>query len=137
MRTVQHLLDAKPADVHSIGPDAPVIDALRLMSERHIGAVHLQDAEQPVRQFQVAIAYALGLAERLHETVIADAVQFAGDGFEADVGHVLVPLLMCFRQFAAHLRGAFGGMESAILEQFGIRGPGIAAHPCRPAETAK
>lgn len=39
MRTVQQLLDAKPADVHSIGPDAPVIDALRLMSERHIGAV--------------------------------------------------------------------------------------------------
>jgi len=39
MRTVRQLLDGKPAEVHSIAPDAPVIDALRLMAERHIGAV--------------------------------------------------------------------------------------------------
>lgn len=39
MRTVRQLLDGKPAEVHSIPPDAPVIEALRLMAERHIGAV--------------------------------------------------------------------------------------------------
>lgn len=39
MRTVRQLLDGKSAEVHSIAPDAPVIDALRLMAERHIGAV--------------------------------------------------------------------------------------------------
>lgn len=39
MRTVRQLLDGKPAEVHSIAPDSPVVEALRLMAERHIGAV--------------------------------------------------------------------------------------------------
>jgi len=39
MRTVRQLLEAKSAEVHSIGPDAPVIDAIRLMAERRIGAL--------------------------------------------------------------------------------------------------
>ena len=44
MRTVRQLLEAKASDkdwaeVHSIAPDAPVIDAIRLMAERRIGAL--------------------------------------------------------------------------------------------------
>lgn len=39
MRTVRQLLDTKSPDVHAIGPDAPVIDAIRLMAERRIGAL--------------------------------------------------------------------------------------------------
>ena len=44
MRTVRQLLEAKASDkgwaeVHSISPDAPVIDAIRLMAERRIGAL--------------------------------------------------------------------------------------------------
>lgn len=39
MRTVRQLLDAKPAEIVSIGPDAPVIEALRRMAEREIGAL--------------------------------------------------------------------------------------------------
>jgi CBS domain-containing protein len=39
MRTVRQMLDAKPPAVHAIGPDAPVLDAVRLMAEMHIGAV--------------------------------------------------------------------------------------------------
>lgn len=43
MRTVRQLLEAKSADrgpaVHAIRPEAPVLDAIRLMAERHIGAV--------------------------------------------------------------------------------------------------
>jgi CBS domain-containing protein len=39
MRTVRQLLEAKSAEVHSIAPDAPVIDAIRLMAERRIGAL--------------------------------------------------------------------------------------------------
>jgi CBS domain-containing protein len=39
MRTVRHLLEAKTPDVFSIGPDSPVIDAIRLMAEKHIGAL--------------------------------------------------------------------------------------------------
>ena len=39
MTTVRRLLESKAPEVHGIDPDAPVIDALRLMAERHIGAV--------------------------------------------------------------------------------------------------
>ncbi|MBJ6982459.1 MULTISPECIES: CBS domain-containing protein [unclassified Luteimonas] len=39
MRTVRHLLESKAPEVHAIGPDAPVIDAIRLMSEKSIGAL--------------------------------------------------------------------------------------------------
>ena len=39
MRTVRHLLEAKAPEVFAIGPDAPVLDAIRLMAEKRIGAV--------------------------------------------------------------------------------------------------
>ena len=48
MRTVRQLLETKSSDkdgpeVHSIGPNAPVIDAIRLMAERRIGALLVMD----------------------------------------------------------------------------------------------
>lgn len=39
MRSVRHLLEAKAPEVYAIDPDAPVIDAIRLMAEKHIGAL--------------------------------------------------------------------------------------------------
>ena len=39
MRCVRHLLESKSPEVFGIGPDAPVIDAIRLMAEKRIGAV--------------------------------------------------------------------------------------------------
>jgi CBS domain-containing protein len=39
MKTVTQLLEAKGRDVHTIGPDARVIDALKLMAERDVGAL--------------------------------------------------------------------------------------------------
>ncbi len=44
MRTVRHLLEAKTPEVFSIGPAAPVIDAIRLMAEKRVGAVLVLDA---------------------------------------------------------------------------------------------
>jgi CBS domain-containing protein len=44
MRSVRHLLEAKAPEVFAIGPDAPVIDAIRLMAEKRIGAVLVIDA---------------------------------------------------------------------------------------------
>jgi len=43
MRSVRHLLEAKAPEIHAIGPDAPVIDAIRLMAEKHIGALVVMD----------------------------------------------------------------------------------------------
>ncbi len=39
MHTVRQLLESKAPDIHAIVPDAPVIDAIRLMAEKHVGAV--------------------------------------------------------------------------------------------------
>ena len=39
MRTVRQLLAEKPAEVHAVAPDAPVVEAIRLMAEKSIGAV--------------------------------------------------------------------------------------------------
>ena len=44
MRKVRHLLEAKAPEVFAIGPDAPVIDAIRLMAEKGIGAVGVMQA---------------------------------------------------------------------------------------------
>jgi len=43
MRTVRQLLEAKAPEVFAIGPDSPVIDAIRLMAEKRIGAVLVMD----------------------------------------------------------------------------------------------
>lgn len=43
MRTVRQLLESKGAEVFAIGPDAAVIDAIRLMAEKRIGAVLVMD----------------------------------------------------------------------------------------------
>ena len=39
MRQVRHLLEAKGNAVYTIAPDAPVLDAIRTMAERGIGAL--------------------------------------------------------------------------------------------------
>jgi CBS domain-containing protein len=48
MRTVRQLLDAKSPAIHAIAPDVPVLDAIRLMAEAHIGAVLVMDGPQLV-----------------------------------------------------------------------------------------
>ena len=39
MRSVQQLLEAKAPEVFAIGPDDPVVDAIRLMADKRIGAL--------------------------------------------------------------------------------------------------
>lgn len=39
MRTVRQLLEAKAPEIYAIGPDAPVLDAIKLMAEKRIGAL--------------------------------------------------------------------------------------------------
>ncbi|MDQ2702612.1 MAG: CBS domain-containing protein [Pseudomonadota bacterium] len=44
MRTVRQLLEAKAPEVFAIGPDDPVINAIRLMAEKRIGALLVMEA---------------------------------------------------------------------------------------------
>ncbi|MGV8940365.1 MAG: CBS domain-containing protein [Lysobacter sp.] len=39
MHNVRHLLEAKGPEIYAISPDAPMIDAIRLMAEKQIGAL--------------------------------------------------------------------------------------------------
>ena len=43
MRTVRQLLGAKTPDLFADAPDVPVIDAIRLMADKRIGAVLVMD----------------------------------------------------------------------------------------------
>jgi CBS domain-containing protein len=46
MRTVRQLLEAKAPELYAIAPDAPVIDAIRLMAEKRIGAVLVMEGSR-------------------------------------------------------------------------------------------
>ena len=48
MRTVCQLLEAKSPAIHAIRPEAPVLDAIRLMAEARIGAVLVMDGPRLV-----------------------------------------------------------------------------------------
>ncbi len=48
MKTVHQLLESKGAAVVAVRPDAKVIDALRVMAEREIGAVLVVDGQRLV-----------------------------------------------------------------------------------------
>jgi CBS domain-containing protein len=45
MITVRQLLDKKGRQVFSIGPGAAVLEAIRLMAERHVGALLVMEGE--------------------------------------------------------------------------------------------
>lgn len=44
MKTVKHILEAKGSEVHTIGPDDSVLDALELMAEKEVGALVITEA---------------------------------------------------------------------------------------------
>jgi CBS domain-containing protein len=48
MKTVAQILKLKPAGVFSIGADVPVLDALKLLAEKDIGAVLVMDGPRLV-----------------------------------------------------------------------------------------
>ena len=39
MRLVKHLLESKPRVIHAIEPERPVLEAIRLMADKHVGAL--------------------------------------------------------------------------------------------------
>ena len=46
MRLVKHLLEDKGGAIHAIEPDKPVLDAIRLMAEKYIGALLVMKGSQ-------------------------------------------------------------------------------------------
>lgn len=47
MKTLTELLKSKPSQtVHTIAPDAPVLEAIKLMAEKHIGALLVLEGER-------------------------------------------------------------------------------------------
>jgi CBS domain-containing protein len=48
MRQVRHLLEGKGNQVHAIGPDAPVLEAVQVMADKVIGALLVMRGEELV-----------------------------------------------------------------------------------------
>ena len=48
MKRVKHLLDAKGTAIYAVGPQQPVLDALRQMAERHVGALLVMEGDELV-----------------------------------------------------------------------------------------
>lgn len=48
MLSVQQLLDQKPKGVHAIGPEEPVLAAIKKMAEHHIGALLVMSGDRLV-----------------------------------------------------------------------------------------
>ncbi|HJS22552.1 MAG TPA: CBS domain-containing protein [Steroidobacteraceae bacterium] len=48
MLTARHLLERKGSEVYSVGPEDSVLDAIRLMAERHVGALLVMRAAELV-----------------------------------------------------------------------------------------
>lgn len=46
MRLVKHLLDGKGRDILSIAPDATVLDAIREMAEKSVGALLVMESDE-------------------------------------------------------------------------------------------
>jgi hypothetical protein len=55
--------------------------------QRGVDAFLLQDMQQQMRQFEIAVSRALGVPQRLDKGIVADAVELAGDCFEVDFSH--------------------------------------------------
>jgi CBS domain-containing protein len=45
MKTVKHILEAKGAEVHTIGPSDSVLDALEMMADKEVGALVVTEGE--------------------------------------------------------------------------------------------
>ena len=48
MVTVRHLLDRKGRSIHSIEPEEPVLEGIRLMAEHHVGALLVMRGDELV-----------------------------------------------------------------------------------------
>jgi CBS domain-containing protein len=48
MTTVRQLLDGKGRALYSIGPEDPVLEAIRLMADRHVGALLVMKGQELV-----------------------------------------------------------------------------------------
>jgi CBS domain-containing protein len=48
MLSVQQLLEQKPRGIHAIGPDEPVLAAIKKMAEHHIGALLVMSGDRLV-----------------------------------------------------------------------------------------
>ena len=106
--------------------------------QRDVGALALQDVEQPMGQLDIAVAGALGLAQRLDEGVVADPVQLAGDGLEADVGHRSLLPLCVQRRVGSYACAACARPDGSARrdDTASVVGP-VRRHPAGPAELAE
>ena len=70
-----------------IGHELAAVEFEMVGGQSNIGAILLQNIKQPVGELDVSVAGAFGVPKRLNEGLVANPVQLAGYGLQADVGH--------------------------------------------------
>lgn len=91
MNTVRNLLHGKGHDIWSIGPDASVYDAIRLMAEKGIGALVVLQDESPIgiiseRDYaRQVVLKDRSSKETLVRDIMSDKVVYADPGQTVDV----------------------------------------------------
>ena len=86
----------------NVGHQLAAIELEIIGGERDVGALALQDVDEPMGELDIAVAGALGLAQRLEKGLVADPVELACDRLKADVGHRFA--LLCSAVCRARLR---------------------------------
>ena len=87
--------------------------------EREVRAILLQDMHEPMGELEVAVSGALRLPQPLQERLVADAVQLAGDRFDADVrAHGHFPYIALSRRLTTWNRASRRNVSS-VFAQFG------------------
>jgi CBS domain-containing protein len=84
MRNVQQLLDGKSIQLLSISPTASVLDALKLMAEKDVGALVVLEGEKLVGIF----------SERDYARKI---ILFGKSSHDTPVGEIMTPRVVCVR----------------------------------------
>ena len=92
---------------------------------------------EPMRELDIAVAGALGLAQRLDEGLVADPVQLAGDRLEADVGHRSAPECSSGRARRRRCLRISAGWKRASRSIGAIVSRPVRRHPAGPAELAE
>src|SRR5690606_21159849 len=103
--------------------------------QRHVGAVVGKDVQQPVGKLHIAVAGLLGLPQRSHEGFVADAVEFARNGFKADIGHGLPPFRAVRRCSSAwaERRCSIGSKRASSNMRWSSASVGGAIHAVQPS----
>ena len=72
-------------DCRRVGEEFAAVQLIVIRRQSDVGPVLLQKLEEPMAELDIAVACGFGLPQGQNESLVADAVEFAGNRLDADV----------------------------------------------------